>query len=119
MGWYIDAFKNYVNFSGRASRTAFWMFVLIHIIVSVILVFVDGAIGAMDQETGMGLLSFVYSLAVLIPGIALGVRRLHDSGKTGWLYLLVFVPVIGGLVLLVFFVLPSEPGDNQYGSAPA
>lgn len=69
-------------------------------------------------ESGFGVLGMLYMLAVLLPSIAVGVRRLHDSGHSGLWLLIAFVPVVGGLVLLVFFVLDSEPGTNAYGPNP-
>ncbi|MBE2179478.1 MAG: DUF805 domain-containing protein [Chthoniobacterales bacterium] len=112
MNYYIDAWKNYVNFQGRARRKAYWMFVLFNIIVAIILSIIDNVIG-----TG-GLLGGIYSLAVLLPGIALGVRRLHDIGKSGWWLLIALVPLIGAIVLLIFAVMDSQPGENQYGPNP-
>jgi uncharacterized membrane protein YhaH (DUF805 family) len=112
MNWYIDAWKNYVNFNGRARRQAYWMFVLFNIIAAVLLSVVDGVIG-----TG-GILSGLYSLAVLLPGLALGVRRLHDIGKSGWWLLIGLVPFIGVIILLIFACMDSQPGTNEYGPNP-
>lgn len=112
MNYYIDAWKNYVNFNGRARRKAYWMFVLFNIIAAVILGIIDNVIG-----TG-GILGGLYSLAVLLPGIALGVRRLHDIGKSGWWLLIALVPLIGFIVLIIFAVTDSQPGENQYGPNP-
>jgi uncharacterized membrane protein YhaH (DUF805 family) len=112
MNYYIDAWKNYVNFNGRARRKAYWMFVLFNIIAAVILSIIDNVIG-----TG-GILGGLYSLAVLLPGIALGVRRLHDIGKSGWWLLIALVPLIGFIVLIIFAVTDSQPGENQYGPNP-
>ena len=72
--------------------------------------------GTLDEETGMGLLTTLYSLAILIPSIAVGVRRLHDTGRSGWWLLIGLIPVLGSIVLIVFFVLDSEPGENAYGA---
>lgn len=112
MNWYLDAWKNYVNFNGRARRTAYWMFVLFNIIAAIIVGVIDGILG-----TG-GLLGSLYGLAVFLPWLALGVRRLHDTGKSGWLILVGFIPVIGWIVLLIFFVMDSQPGANEYGPNP-
>ncbi len=112
MNWYIDAWKNYVNFNGRARRKAYWMFVLFNIIAAVILSIVDGIIG-----TG-GLLGGLYALAVFIPGLALLVRRLHDIGKSGWWALIGLVPLIGVIVIIVFACMDSQPGTNAYGPNP-
>jgi uncharacterized membrane protein YhaH (DUF805 family) len=111
MNYYTDALKKYAVFSGRASRKQYWMFVLFNLIVSIIV----GIIGYIIDMTTIGNL---YALAVLIPGIAIGVRRLHDIGRTGWWVLLSLIPIIGWIVLLVFSVQDSQAGDNQYGSNP-
>ena len=118
MDWYLDVLKNkYATFSGRARRKEYWMFVLINLVVSVVLALIDGLIGSVS-ESGMGLLSSVYSIGVLIPSLALSVRRLHDIGRTGWWVLISIIPVIGAVVLLVFMLLDSEPGSNRYGANP-
>jgi uncharacterized membrane protein YhaH (DUF805 family) len=118
VNWYLDVLKKYAVFSGRARRKEYWYFVLFNLIVSVVLVFIDGMIGSYNQAAGVGVLSGIYTLAVLIPSIAVGVRRLHDTDRTGWWLLIAFVPLIGAIVLLVFFVLDSSPGDNRYGANP-
>jgi len=117
MNWYLDAWKNYVNFQGRARRKAFWMFVLFNLIAIFALNFVEGAIG-LRGEGDYGILSGLYSLAVLLPALGLAVRRLHDTGRSGWWILIGLVPLIGGIILLVFYVLDSQPGTNQYGPNP-
>jgi len=118
MNWYIEALKKYAVFSGRARRREYWFFVLFSVIVTVVLTFIDNMIGLYDMETGVGLLSAIYSLAVLIPSIAVGVRRLHDTNRTGWWLLISLIPAIGVIVLFIFFVLDSHPGDNEYGPNP-
>jgi len=117
MNWYLDVLKKYVVFSGRARRKEYWMFVLFNIIISIVLGFIDGMMGT-GGHSGIGLLAGIYTLAVLLPSIAVAVRRLHDTGRTGWWLLIAFVPLIGALVLLVFMVLDSQPGTNAYGPNP-
>ena len=118
MDWYLDVLKNkYATFSGRARRKEYWMFLLINLVVSVALALIDSLIGSVS-ESGMGLLSSVSSIGVLIPSLALSVRRLHDIGRTGWWVLISIIPVIGAVVLLVFMLLDSEPGSNRYGANP-
>lgn len=106
---FVDAiksgFSNYVGFSGRAPRSAYWYWVLFVVLASIVL-------SMISQD-----LSGIFSLAVLLPGIAVGTRRLHDIGKSGWWQLLGLIPVIGWLVLIYWAVQPSE-GDNSFGSAP-
>jgi uncharacterized membrane protein YhaH (DUF805 family) len=94
------------------------MFFLINLITSVVLIAIDNLIGTFRPQAGVGLLQGIYSLAVLIPSLAVTVRRLHDTGRTGWWILIGLIPVIGGIVLLIFMVLDSEPGANQYGPNP-
>ncbi len=119
MQWYLKVLKNYVGFSGRAQRMEFWMFTLINFLINVALSFVDSTLGLSNPETGVGgPIQGLYALAVLLPSIAVAIRRLHDTGRTGWWFLLIFIPVIGWLALLVFYCLDSEPGQNQYGPNP-
>src|SRR3954447_9172658 len=118
MSWYLEVLKKYAVFSGRARRKEYWMFFLINLIISVVLIAIDNLIGTFRAQAGVGLLQGIYSLAVLIPSLAVTVRRLHDTGRTGWWILIGLIPVIGGIVLLIFMVLDSEPGANQYGPSP-
>ena len=113
MHWYLDVLKKYVDFNGRARRTEFWMFNLISVIISFLLAFID-----MQVIKRPNTLAALYSLAVLLPAIAVSVRRLHDTGRSGWWYLLILVPCIGALVLLFWFVQDTQPGSNQYGPSP-
>lgn len=113
MHWYMDALKNYVNFSDRACRSEYWMFFLFNIIICFVLLIIEGMIG------GPGVLANLYSLAVLIPGLAVSVRRLHDTDKSGWWLLVGFVPLLGALLLLIFFVQAGTSGPNSYGQEPA
>ena len=118
MSWYIAALKKYAVFQGRARRMEYWYFVLFNLIFGFVLGFIDELTGTFDIETGIGLLSGLYALAVLLPGVAVGVRRLHDIGRTGWWLLIIFVPIIGAIVLLVFAVQYSQPEENEYGPNP-
>ncbi len=117
MSWYLQALKKYAVFSGRARRREYWFFVLFNIIVSIILGVVDVMAG-MQTSTGIGILSAIYALAVLIPAIAVSVRRLHDINKTGWWILIGFIPVVGAIVLIIFALLAGTAGDNDYGPDP-
>ena len=118
MNWYLQALKQYAVFKGRARRKEYWFFALFNLIVSVVLTVVDYMTGSLDPELGVGLLSGIYSLAILIPSLAVTVRRLHDTDRTGWWVLIAFIPFIGAIVLLVFMLLDSQPGDNRYGPNP-
>jgi len=118
MNWYLGVLKKYADFGGRARRTEYWMFTLFNVIISAVLGFIDGAMGHHAAAGSIGILSGIYLLAVLLPSIAVSVRRLHDTSRSGWWLLIAFVPIIGGLVLLVFMVLDSTPGANEYGPNP-
>ena len=116
-------FSNYANFQGRTQRSGYWWVVLFLVLVSFVLWFVDLQLfaGLWSQDLldqGSGPLSIVFGLAIIVPVIALGVRRLHDTNRSGWWVLLGFIPIIGSIVLFVFYVLDSTPGDNQYGPNP-
>jgi uncharacterized membrane protein YhaH (DUF805 family) len=110
VNWYIAVLKNYAGFSGRARRQEFWWFYLMNLIVEVVLYLVDNAIGS-------PILAGIYGLAILIPALAVGVRRLHDTGRSGW-WLLLYLTCIGWVVLLVFWILEGNQGQNQYGDDP-
>ncbi len=118
MYWYLQALKKYAVFSGRARRMEYWFFFLFNFLISILLGLVDAATGTFNAEAGVGLFGVMYGLAVLIPGIAVTVRRLHDTGRSGWWFLLIFIPVIGALVLLVFMLFEGEPVENAYGTSP-
>lgn len=93
------------------------MFFLFNIIFALILGFIEGIAGIAPQND-QSILGTLYMLAVLVPGIAVGVRRLHDTGRSGWWLLIALVPLLGAIVLLVFLVQDSQPGENQYGPNP-
>jgi len=114
--WYMQALRKYAVFSGRARRKEYWFFVLWYLIITVLLAILDGMLGLHIGKAG--LLETLYALALLIPSIAVTVRRLHDTGRTGWWFLIVLIPFIGFIVLLVFMFLEGEPGDNKYGPSP-
>lgn len=111
----------YFTFSGRASRSEFWWFYLASVLVLMVCAVGEGVVLALYKEEGgmiyllLLLLLVMAMLALVIPSIAVSVRRLHDTGRSGWWYLLNFVPYVGGIVLLVFFLLPSDPNENEYG----
>ena len=115
MHWYTDVIKKYAVFNGRAARPEFWWFVLINLIIAAVINLVFSAIGG--RNTGQ-VVSDLYSLAVLLPSLGVGIRRLHDTNRTGWWYLLVFIPIIGWIVLIVFLAMASDPGPNNYGPNP-
>jgi len=123
MEWYLKVMRdNYANFNGRARRKEYWMFSLFYFLF----LMVAGIIGALlmtalNSEAGVGIfgfLMFIGVLAHLVPGLAVTVRRLHDTGKSGWLYLLAFIPYIGSLIIFIFTVMDGEKGENKWGPDP-
>jgi uncharacterized membrane protein YhaH (DUF805 family) len=118
MNWYLAVLKKYAEFSGRARRQEYWMFFLVNIIISIILAVIDKMTGSFSEAAGMGVLGGLFSLAILIPSIAVSMRRLHDTDRSGWWLLIGLIPLIGAIVLIVFLVQDSKPGQNQYGPNP-
>ncbi|QJR81265.1 DUF805 domain-containing protein [Alteromonas pelagimontana] len=118
MNWYLLALSKYAVVSGRSRRKEYWMFVLINLLINVVLMLVDRMTNLYSESWEVGLLSGVYSLFVLIPSVTLMIRRLHDSGRSGWWFLLVLLPVIGTIMLFIFAILDSSPGANEYGPNP-
>lgn len=113
MNYYLLALKKYAEFSGRSRRAEYWFFVLIHTVIMVSLSVVGLLIG--DK---MSILGLIYLLAVLVPTLALNVRRLHDIGKSGWMMLIVLIPLIGVIWFIVLMLTDSNTGDNKYGPNP-
>ena len=118
MSYYLEALKKYAVFSGRARRAEYWYFVLFNIIVAVVLALIDTLLGTTTGVSSFGLLSGIYSLAVLIPTLAVTVRRLHDIDRSGWWIFINLIPLVGAIVLLVFSLLPGTPGSNRFGPDP-
>jgi uncharacterized membrane protein YhaH (DUF805 family) len=117
MQWYLKVLRQYADFTGRARRTEFWMFTLVNIGVSLVLALIDNfVIGT--SATGFGVLGGIYSLAVLVPSLAVGARRLHDTGRSGWWQLIAIIPIIGWIMLIVFWALDGVRGANQHGPNP-
>ncbi len=112
MKWYIEVLKKYAVFRGRARRREYWFFVLFSSIISILLSLIEGLAGIAP------FLGLLYGLAVFIPSFAVLFRRLHDTGRSGWWVLLILVPIVGTIVILVFAVLDSQDGENQYGPNP-
>jgi uncharacterized membrane protein YhaH (DUF805 family) len=111
MHWYQMALNKYADFSTRSRRMEYWMFLLMNCVVSIVLTVVGSLLG-------LRWISYVYSIFLFVPVLAVSVRRLHDTGRSGWWLLLTFVPILGWLVLLFFYVQDSQPGDNEYGPNP-
>jgi uncharacterized membrane protein YhaH (DUF805 family) len=117
MDWYLAALKKYAEFSGRARRREYWFFFLFNLIIQLVLAMIEEILG-IAPNSRESILAGIYGLAVFIPTLAVGVRRLHDTNHSGWWLLIGLIPLIGVLVLLFFFVSDSDSGPNQYGPDP-
>jgi uncharacterized membrane protein YhaH (DUF805 family) len=118
MKYYLKAFKNYAEFTGRANTSEFWYFVMFNIIFSITAMILDIVLGIDSRGLRYGPIYEVYTAIVFIPGLAVAVRRLHDVGKSGWFIFIVVIPLIG---IIWFFVVVSANGDagkNEYGIKP-
>ena len=118
MNWYLIDLKKYAVFSGRSRRKEYWYFYLFYILFIFVLSFIDVMIGTYDAVAEIGLIGGVFILFMLIPLLATSVRRLHDTDRSGWWLLIALIPLIGAIVILVFTLQDSKPGENQYGSNP-
>lgn len=118
MGWYLRALRNYAVFGGRARRKEYWFFVLFTGVFSFVMTLIDAVLGTYGEGSGIGLVTAIYELAMFVPGLAVTVRRLHDTSRRGWWLLLVLIPVVGWIILFVFMVLPGRRSANRYGLDP-
>jgi uncharacterized membrane protein YhaH (DUF805 family) len=126
--WVLEVFSKYAVFSGRARRKEYWYWYLFNFIVSIFIAVVSVVINlpnGTETDNGLGwfglfinLVAIVYSLGTFIPNLAVTVRRLHDTNRSGWWYFISMVPFIGGIILLIYLIEDSSPGDNQYGPNP-
>ena len=119
---FMDAAKNaimnnYANFSGRASRSEYWWFVLFYFALTIPAALIDWIIG-IELIPGYGPFAIILIIAFFLPNISLLVRRLHDTGRSGWMYLIGLIPCVGFIILLVFLVQDGEPHPNAYGEVP-
>ena len=112
MKWYLKAISQYADFSSRARRSEYWYFVLFNVLFSCVALIIDTLLGT------AGIFNGIYALFVFIPGLSVLVRRLHDVGKSGWMYFIVLIPIIGYIWLLVLLFTDSEVGENKWGANP-
>ncbi|MFJ8753747.1 DUF805 domain-containing protein [Streptomyces sp. NPDC102441] len=111
MDWYLAVLKNYAGFGGRARRKEYWMFALFNFIAAVVLSMLGLAI---DSQIPY----YIYLVAVFIPSLAVAVRRLHDTSRTGWWLLIALIPLVGAIILLVFLCTEGAREVNEYGPNP-
>jgi len=118
MNWYLAVLKNYAGFSGRARRTEYWMYFLFNILFAIAAVILDNILGLASETLGYGPIYGLYALVTFIPSLAVGVRRLHDTGKSGWFLLIALIPLIGSIWLIVVLATEGVKGPNEYGADP-
>ncbi len=118
MNWFLEALRKFATFSGRSRRSEYWYFTLVYLIAAIILSVLDIATGLYDKSTGIGVLSAIFAIAMILPSLSVSVRRLHDTNRSGWWLLIALVPLLGAIVLLIFMVLDSEAGANRFGPNP-
>jgi uncharacterized membrane protein YhaH (DUF805 family) len=116
--WAKRPIQKYADFTGRAPRAEYWWFYLFVVLGYIAASIIDSILGLGGTLGPYGILVALFGLAMLVPSLAAGARRLHDMGRSGWWLLISLVPLIGIIVLIVFLVTPSEAGDNQYGPNP-
>ncbi|NBM16787.1 DUF805 domain-containing protein [Streptomyces sp. GC420] len=112
MNWYLDVIKKYAVFTGRARRQEYWMFFVFNLGISLVLSIIDAAV------LGTNVLGLVYALAVFLPSLGVAVRRLHDTGRSGWWILIALIPLIGVIVLIVFLATEGNQAGDKYGPNP-
>jgi uncharacterized membrane protein YhaH (DUF805 family) len=119
LDWYKKVvFENYANFNGRARRSEYWYYTLMNLIIAIVAMIIDNVAGLTFAPLPYGWLYIAYALAVLLPGLAVAVRRLHDVGKSGWFLFIVLIPIIGAIWMLVVLCTDGNHGENQYGADP-
>ena len=118
MNWYLKVLKQYADFKGRARRTEYWMFTLFNVIFGVVAIILDNVLGLAFPFIGYGPLYLLYMLSMLIPSLAVTVRRLHDIGKSGFMFFIVLIPIIGAIWMLILLVTDSQSGANKWGANP-
>jgi uncharacterized membrane protein YhaH (DUF805 family) len=126
MKWFIKALKQYADFSGRARRKEYWMFFLFYMIFGAVEMILDKTLGTTyritfsfsGQSLEYGWIYQIYTMATIVPCLAVGVRRLHDIGKSGWNYLLGLIPLVGAIILLVWACKEGQWGENKWGLNP-
>jgi uncharacterized membrane protein YhaH (DUF805 family) len=118
MNWYLEALKKYAVFSGRARRKEYWFFLLFNTIFAIIAFILDNVLGIAIGGLGYGPIYIMLAFAMFLPGLAVLVRRLHDAGKSGWFFFIMFIPIVGAIWILVLMCRDSMPGENQYGPNP-
>ena len=116
MNYYSICLSKFADFSGRARRREYWTFALVNCLIAMLLLILGLAFG--EDSPASNIMVTIFYLIMLVPSLSVSVRRLHDIGKSGWWLFIGFIPLIGSLLLLVWSLMDSEPGENQYGKNP-
>jgi len=119
MNYYVSVLKKYAEFNGRAGRAEYWYFVLFNLIISIGINIIDSAFSH-DFKTslGLGMFGLIYSLVVFIPSLAVSVRRLHDTNRSGWMILVSLIPLIGAIWIIILMATKGDKEKNKYGASP-
>ncbi len=118
MSWYIAALKKYATFKDRAQRAEYWYFMLLNLLIYVVTIIIDRAIGMQGRNDGAGFIPLFYSIAMIIPSTAVGVRRMHDIDRSGWWVLMSAIPLLGSLGFIYLAAQEGDPDANKYGPNP-
>lgn len=118
MNWYLTVLRNYANFDGRARRREYWIFAVLNSVFLIIAMVLDNMLGLTSMTSGFSPLYAFYFLATLVPSLAVTVRRLHDTRRSGWYFFVSLIPFIGGIWLFILMILDSDPYENGYGQSP-
>ncbi|MCE7996247.1 MAG: DUF805 domain-containing protein [Roseivirga sp.] len=118
MNWYLQVIRKYATFNGRATRQEYWTFTLINFLIAMGILIIESMFLGTFDEDGYGILYIIYAFVVLLPVVAVNVRRLHDIGKPGYFLLITLIPGIGGILMLIYALRESDYGSNRYGPHP-
>lgn len=118
MNWWLAAMKKYIDFSGRARRKEYWMFILFNLIFGVVALILDFTLGSINENLGYGLFYSLFSLGIILPTWSVTIRRLHDVGKSGWWIFIGLLPFIGGIWLFILTITDGQANSNRYGTNP-
>ena len=113
MNWYLAVLKNYFGFSGRARRSEYWYFILFNFLITIALAIIDSFV-----DPQQNIITVIYIIALIIPGLAVAFRRLHDTDRSAWWILIGLVPLVGAIILIVFYCQEGTKGDNRFGPDP-
>jgi uncharacterized membrane protein YhaH (DUF805 family) len=117
VNYYFAAFRKYAVFKGRATRSEYWYFTLFNILAVWVFGLIDQVMGTFNFDAGYGPLSAIYTLVMILPGLGVSIRRLHDTGRSGWWFVITIIPIIGLLVFSFFALQDSDPNPNDYGES--